>query len=204
MTEQEFQAWMAEEDVRAEWVDGEVIAFMPPTLRHQQLIMFLGTLLHIFAISKQLGSVVVAPYAMRLRSGRSYREPDIVFVSTHNHARLDQARLEGPADIAIEIVSDDSVARDRLQKFSEYAASGIREYWIIDPRDGQCDARVFALVDGSYSQIEPDEFGRWHSHVLSGLWIDPAWLFAEELPNPISVLAEIDPGIIRVSAAFDL
>ncbi len=39
----------------------------------------------------------------------------------------------GMADLVIEVVSDDSVARDRADKFYEYQTAGIQEYWIIDP-----------------------------------------------------------------------
>src|SRR5262245_30512575 len=40
MTYEEFLAW-ANEDTRAEWVDGEVILFMPQSRRHIRLISFL-------------------------------------------------------------------------------------------------------------------------------------------------------------------
>ena len=42
--------------------------------------------------------------------------------------RLTEARLSGPADLVVEVVSDDSVARDRADKFYEYQAAGITEY----------------------------------------------------------------------------
>lgn len=38
------------------------------------------------------------------------------------------------ADIVGEIVSKESGKRDRGEKFEEYDASGVREYWLIDPR----------------------------------------------------------------------
>jgi len=36
MTEEEFEAW-ADEDTRAEWVDGEVILMSPTSLLHNRL-----------------------------------------------------------------------------------------------------------------------------------------------------------------------
>jgi len=41
--------------------------------------------------------------------------------------------LAVPADIAIEIVSPQTVARDRGEKYYEYARGAVREYWLIDP-----------------------------------------------------------------------
>lgn len=43
MSYEQFLQW-ANEDVHAEWVDGEVIVFMPPNSRHQGLVGFLTTL----------------------------------------------------------------------------------------------------------------------------------------------------------------
>jgi len=37
---------------------------------------------------------------------------------------------DGPADLAIEIVSEESRLRDRGEKFAEYEVGGVKEYWI--------------------------------------------------------------------------
>ncbi len=43
MSYQEFLAW-ADEDVHAEWVDGELIVHMPPKEWHQAIVSFLDAL----------------------------------------------------------------------------------------------------------------------------------------------------------------
>ena len=40
--------------------------------------------------------------------------------------------FDGAPDLIIEVISDDSVGRDRAEKFEEYEEAGVREYWIID------------------------------------------------------------------------
>ena len=40
--------------------------------------------------------------------------------------------LDGPADLAIEIISPESEARDLVDKLNEYEAAKIPEYWVID------------------------------------------------------------------------
>jgi len=194
MTEQEFLEWTAKADVRAEWVDGKAFELMPPDERHQDISGFLLILLRMFARRLGLGRVLNAPFEMRLRTRPSYREPDLLFVAGENADRLDRKRLDGPADLAVEIVGDDSSTRDLRDKFQEYAGAGVREYWIVDPRPDRSAFRAFALAStDDYQELVPDESGRIHSQVLPGLWIEPRWLEADPLPDPLDLLAEIAP-----------
>src|SRR3954447_2813545 len=79
MTYEEFLAW-ADEDTHAEWVDGEVIVYMPPRLIHQDLMLFLGSLINRFARRLGLGKAVVAPFEMLIDSAKASRQPDVFFV----------------------------------------------------------------------------------------------------------------------------
>ena len=120
-----------DEDLHAEWIDGEVIVMSPASPRHQALVLFLGTCLNLFAQGRRLGQVFTVPLAMRLHA--SVREPDLLFVAAAHLDRLAAAHLDGPADLVVEVVSISSLSRDRGYKFAEYEAAGIPEYWLIDP-----------------------------------------------------------------------
>lgn len=124
MTYEEWRAW-APESRLTEWVDGEVILFMPPRIVHQLVTFLLARLVGWFVDRHDLGVVMMAPFEMRLP--RSAREPDILFVATEHLGRLGELKLEGPADLAVEIISDDSTTRDKVDKRAEYAAAGVRE-----------------------------------------------------------------------------
>ncbi len=117
MTYEEFLT-QVDEDVHAEWVDGAVLRFGPPTARHQDVVGLFFSLLSIYALLRGLGRVFVAPFEMHV-SDRSSREPDVSFVATENAGRLTPERLDGPADLVIEVISNDSVGRDRGDKFYE-------------------------------------------------------------------------------------
>jgi len=108
MTYEEFLAW-ADEDVHAEWEDGEVIVFMPPKDRHQDLVRFLAVLLDLFVQFFRLGQIRFAPFEMKVTPDSPAREPDIFFVAREHQDRLTADRLVGPADLIVEIASDDSV-----------------------------------------------------------------------------------------------
>ena len=54
-------------------------------------------------------------------------------MATDHLGRFKENRLEGAADLVVEIISPESVDRDRDRKFYEYEQGGILEYWLIDP-----------------------------------------------------------------------
>jgi Uma2 family endonuclease len=197
MTYEEFLRWV-DEDVHAEWVDGEVTVFVPPAERHQDVLWFLATLLGWYARRLGLGKVMLAPFEMRL--ARSSREPDLLFVAAQHLDRLTGKRLDGPADLVIELVSDDSVARDRAEKFAEYQEAGIPEYWVFDPRPGKEREDFYRLVEGAYEAVHPDADGRIHSAALPGFWIVAGWLRQDPLPDPLDMLAIIAPDVMRAAA----
>ena len=192
MTYEEFLEWA--DGMNAEWVDGEVILMSPPSLAHQQVLSFLAALLQHFAEANELGKVLFAPFQMRLRKRPSGREPDVLFVASDRLDKLQNAYLDDPADLAVEIISPDSRARDRVDKYHEYEQAGVREYWLIDP------AREFAdfyqlNVDGIYSQVIIDDDGIYRSKVMEGLWLKVDWLWQDPLPPLMSVLKEW--GLVR-------
>src|SRR5436853_7885944 len=102
MTYEEFLA-QADEDVPAEWVDGEVILMSPASQRHQVLGDFLTALLRVFVEANHLGMILSAPFQMKLEKRPSGREPDLLFVATARLDLLKDMYLDGPADLAVEI-----------------------------------------------------------------------------------------------------
>ena len=85
---EEFLAW-ADEDTRAEWVNGEIVVMAPTSIEHVRLADFLLRIMSYFAEEHELGEVLSAPFLMRLSTRPSGREPDLLFVaSARVHRRL--------------------------------------------------------------------------------------------------------------------
>lgn len=191
MSYDEYRGWV-DEDAHTEWVDGEVIVFMPPKEHHQSVLGFLYSVLSQYAQLLDLGRVLIAPFEVKLRSGRSYREPDVLFVAKENLSRLSEDRLEGPPDLIVEIISADSVHRDRHTKFREYADAGIQEYWIIDPRPRRQAADFFRLNEqGEYELFATEADEKAPSQVLPGFWLKPAWLWQTDTLASLTALLEV-------------
>lgn len=181
-----------DENKHAEWVDGEAIIFMPPTMRHQRLVVFLATLLEMFIQQFRLGTLLVAPFEMKVTAESNSRKPDILFVSNEHLDRLTEKKLEGAADLVVEVISSSSVYRDRSDKFDEYEAAGVREYWLVDARPGRENASFWVLDEmGKYRAGIVDEDDIYRSTVIPGFWLNLEWLRTEEQPSPVLAFAEI-------------
>lgn len=190
MTFEEFLAWDYEGGL-TEWVNGEVIIFMSASNDHQRLLGFLDQLLGMVARLLEMGEVRIAPFLMRSNPDGPGREPDLLFIAKEHRDRLTPKFLAGPADLVIEIVSDDSVVRDRDEKFFEYEQAGVREYWILDPREQRQRADFFVLDEsGRYQPVPIGSDGIYRSGVLPGFWLKVDWLWAPE-SDPLTALAEI-------------
>lgn len=186
LTYEEFLEW-APEGLRAEWVDGEVVLMSPVSWRHQELVVFLLALLQHFVQARNLGMVSAGPFQMKGRGGLPGREPDVLYLSNETLKRVKRVYLDGPADLAIEVISPDSRTRDRGEKYYEYEQGGVREYWIIDPDRKQAEFHSLG-ADGVYRPIPVDADGVLRSVVLAGLWIKMDWLWQEPLPKLMDVL----------------
>jgi Uma2 family endonuclease len=132
MTYEEFLAW-ADGDTYTEWVNGKVVYMSPVSNEHQAVGLFLLNVISCFVEAHNLGIIRYDPFQMKTGPNLPGRAPDILFVATPNLSRLKSTYLDGPADLVVEIISPDSRARDRGEKFYEYEQGGVREYWLIDP-----------------------------------------------------------------------
>ncbi len=180
MTFDEFMAWDPEVG-RAEWVDGEVVLVSPASSDHQRIFAFLTALFNIFLGRHPLGEMFSAPFVMRLANRPSGREPDLLFVSNAHADRVKPTYLDGPADLAIEIVSPDSETRDLVDKLNEYEAAKIPEYWVIDWI--RQNAFFFLLgEDGRYHATPVGQDGFYRSQVLEGFRLRVDWLWRRPLP----------------------
>ena len=199
MTYEEYVDYV-DDSTHSEWVDGEVTIFMSPGRRHQSISLLLSFVLGGFLEFSQLGDVLTEPFEMKLRSGRSYREPDLLVVLYEHRHRLTEQRLEGAADFVIELVSPESIMRDRDEKRREYEAAGIPEYWLIDATLDRLGIVALSLgADGRYRELLSDVHGNVHSMVLPGFFLNQQWFTGEDLPSRFFVLGQLIPSLTGYS-----
>ena len=188
MSYEEFLAW-CDEDTLAEWVDGEVVIYSPVSRRHQEVQKFLLGLLDGYVRARGLGIVLGAPFQMYLGPLKRGREPDVLFVKKENLGRLRETHLDGPADLVVEVVSEDSRLRDYGEKLAEYELGGVEEYWIVDPERNE--VRFFQRKEGRFVPVFPDEAGIHRAAAIPGFWVRVGWLLSDPPPPVLDCLREL-------------
>ena len=188
MTYEQFLEW-ADEDTHAEWVNGEAVEMSPESNEHQELAFFLLTAIGLFVQQRGLGVTRFERFQMKTGPGLPGREPDLMFIATSNLARLKATYLDGPADLAVEIVSPESKLRDRGDKFYEYEQGGVGEYWLIDPLRKQAEFYQRG-PDGFFRAAALDSMGRYHCPTIPGVWVQVDWLWQTPPPNVLDVLKQ--------------
>jgi Uma2 family endonuclease len=195
MSLEEFRNFGDTEGLRVEWVDGEAIVFMSVLERHARLTMFLVQLFGGFGNLFDLGEIFAEQFGMFVPTRPSVRLPDMFIVLKEHRDRVRREWFEGGADFVAEVGSEDSLTRDRRDKFLEFQMAGSREYLWVDGRERHTGFDFFRLDHaGAYQAVQPDEQGRYHSEVLPGFWFDPAWFEQDPLPNPLRLLKLIAPA----------
>jgi Uma2 family endonuclease len=177
------RAYDSYEGGQTEWLAGEVAIYpMTNNVPHQQLLQFLNSLLDYFLAEHDLGVLLLAGVPMYVGDAHPAREPDLLVVLKQHQTRIAETYLDGIADVVVEIVSPESMARDRAEKLREYEALGIPEYWLFDPI--RTDVVFYGLGDdGHYHPIPCDKSGRLVSRVLAGFRLHPSLLWKKPYPR---------------------
>lgn len=122
------------EEFRIEVYDGVVYDMGSPSQLHQTILTELLVSLRNYIRSKGGScSVLPAPFDVMLSlKPLTIVQPDLMVICDKD--KLDGKKCNGAPDFIIEIVSQGNPADDYVRKLYYYQTSGVREYWIVDPR----------------------------------------------------------------------
>lgn len=132
---------------RAELIDGVLYDLAAPSFIHQQIITKLIVEIELYIRSGRGDcKVLPAPLDVQLNcDDRTILQPDIVVIC--DKKKQDKKGIIGAPDLCIEIVSDSSRKRDFGLKVNKYMNSGVREYWIVDPKHKKVVCYYFEADD---------------------------------------------------------
>lgn len=172
---------LVQEDQKADLLDGVIYMASPENFEHNKIVLWLAHLLDIYVRERGLGEVTVNKVAYRLGDLHG-PEPDVAFVVRERKGIIRHGYVDGPPDVAVEVVSPDSVDRDYEHKRARYEDAGVREYWIIDPDETR--ATFLQLQDGKYAEIQPQQ-GVFRSTTVPGFWFEVDALWRKPLPSAL-------------------
>lgn len=170
-------------DISYEWNNGILEAKPLPNRPQLDLYNWFLTLLqrniatfhHADLINLETGFELKMPAPTQPSGEReAVRKPDIGVILITNPTpwgRIDQRHYEGVCDLVVEAVSDSTkaeVLRDTEEKRQDYALSGVKEYFILDP-NGEHMNFYRLTSDVRYRNIQTDDQGVIRSEVMEGL-----------------------------------
>jgi Uma2 family endonuclease len=137
----DYVTWL--DDKSRELIHGFIQKMLPaPRLRHASVS---------YNISWHLGSIIrknkskckifTAPFDVRLpKQGETADDkidtvvqPDICVIC--DLSKLDERGCCGAPDMVVEILSPSTIKKDVTDKFALYEESGVKEYWLVHPKD---------------------------------------------------------------------
>ena len=176
------------ENEKVEFINGEVILHSPVKKHHNECVGRLYNLLKPFVQKKALGFVGFEKILVRLT--RNDYEPDLCFFGSETSDAFTPEQMFFPApDFVVEVLSKSTANRDRGIKFSDYAAHGVTEYWLIDPLSEVLEQ--YRLEDETYTLELKSGTGTVESFAVNGFALPIKALFDddENLQTLINMLA---------------
>ena len=179
---------LVQDGQKADLLDGVIYMASPDSPEAADVNGFIYSLLRLFVRRRRLGKVYGPRSAFHLADTYA-PEPDIAFVPRDRLHLWKRSFFKGAPDLAVEIVTPDSLNRDPTIKRDVYERAGVREYWMVHHLDSR--STFLRLIGRKYRDVTPESGTVFRSEAVPGFWIDPAWLFADELPDELECLNRI-------------
>ena len=182
----DYLSWL--DDKRRELINGFIHLMSAPMRIHARISLKLAKVIDRF-IEKKRGKCQIyhAPFDVRLPKNNETEDdkiynvvqPDICVIC--DLSKLDDRGCIGAPDLIVEVLSPSTLKNDWCYKFNLYETCGVREYWIVDPKEKTVN--VFLLqLNGKYDPGTVYEYNQKAPvHIFEGLEIDLNELFEEDL-----------------------
>lgn len=189
VTEEEFYSEQ-DEDSPYQYLGGKLVFCGPVSTLHDDLSGLLRAVLRITFEERGDGVVKGPEYPMRLDPKWS-PEPDVMAVRAENMHRIGAQRIEGPADLVIEVASPGDVRRALRLKLPRYRQARIPEIWVVDPYARSVRVETPETPETPENAVRVVTAGRLDSAVFPGFWIDVSWLWRQPLPPTLACVRQI-------------
>ena len=166
----DYLSWEGPE--RYQIIGGTAFLMASPTVVHQAILVELTIQFGTWLRGKPC-RVFTAPLDVRLfpeedNSDDTVVQPDLLVIC--DKTKLGKGSVNGPPDVAVEIVSPSNTKKELWIKFGAYLDAGIREYWVVDPEQKSVQVHVYEKGHYISSVYKMNETIR--SAVLQGFTVE--------------------------------
>jgi len=133
----DYKEWELAEGERFELIYGEAYAMSAPNTYHQLIQMELAKQIAVYLTGKPC-KVFPAPFDVRLffeesEGDDTVVQPDVTVICDRKKIGTEGGR--GAPDFIAEILSPSNTAIEMQIKFELYRKAGVREYWVLNPKN---------------------------------------------------------------------
>ncbi len=178
---------LVDANTKADLLDGVMTAHSASSMRDDELRGFFHALLQYFAEERDLGKAFGPRSVVRLREGRRLA-PDIYFFASHRVPRRLPTEFCGAPDLVVEVLTEPRRLHILESKRPAYREASVSEIWLVNP--DREEIHIDRKRRTTYT-TETVTTGRATSTVLTGFWVDSAWLWADPLPQLLRCLRAI-------------
>jgi prevent-host-death family protein len=164
---EEFMEIYEKSDLRMEFINGEIVLLGSPSTTHQEISGNLYVILREYLQGKKY-KVFYAPFDVHFFK-EGFKEPDVmqpdlIVACDVEENTNEKGRYMGTPVLVIEILSPGTQTKDMVDKLNTFMISGVKEYWIVDPK------QEIVLVYG-FEDLEIDHFMTyWKKDTVRSYW----------------------------------
>ena len=136
-TYEEFLELTKDTEERYEYIDGEIFLLSSPKTDHQLALTELFGAFYRFFDGQEC-MPFVAPYDITIKRSENdinVVQPDLMVICDLVEQLGGDGYYKGVPTLVCEILSDSSRRHDLIKKLSLYMDGGVKEYWIVDPKN---------------------------------------------------------------------
>ncbi len=134
---EEFMEIYEKSDLRMEYINGEIVLLSSPSTSHQYISGNLYMILRNYLKGKAC-KVFYAPFDVHFFKkdfkNPDVMQPDLLIACDLEDKVTEKGRYMGTPTLVIEILSPGTRSRDMVDKLNTYMLSGVKEFWIVDPK----------------------------------------------------------------------
>lgn len=134
---EEFMEIYEKSDLRMEYINGEIVLLSSPNTFHQDISGNLHVILRNYLKGRPC-KVFYSPFDVHFfKKDFKYpdvMQPDLLIACDLEDTVTEKGRYMGTPTLVIEILSTSTRSRDMVDKLNTYMLSGVREFWVVDPK----------------------------------------------------------------------